>query len=91
MTYRAVLKEWLNFGTSEYMTEPEPAYTTIGEVLPPDTVERLRRDLLGIRSDSISEVRRCERMLEAIGHPVESAVRQRASQRRRGHLTNGRR
>ncbi len=69
------------------MTDPNPTYHANGEVLPPATVEILRKSLLGIRSDSRREVKRCERMLEAIGHPVESAVRTRASRRRREHLT----
>ncbi len=64
------------------MTEPEPTYTTNGEVLPPATVETLHREYLGIRSDGISTVRRAERMLEAIGYPVESAIRERARERR---------
>ncbi len=66
------------------MTEPEPTYTTNGETLPPETVETLRESLMGLRSDGISQVKRYERMLEAIGHPVESAVRTRAIER---HLT----
>ncbi len=53
-----------------------------GEALPTATIEAIRKELLGLRSDSISTRRRCERLLEAIGHPVESDVRERASQRR---------
>ncbi len=56
------------------MTEPDPTYSTNGETLPADTVESLRREMLGARSDAIATVRRHERMLEALGHPVESAI-----------------
>ena len=64
------------------MTEPDPTYHPNGEQLPADTVESLRREMLGARSDAIATVRRHERMLEALGHPVESALRPRRLTRR---------
>ena len=65
------------------MTEPDPTYSTNGEQLPADTVESLRREMLGARSDAIATVRRHERMLEALGHPVVSALRPRLTKRER--------
>jgi hypothetical protein len=64
------------------MTDPDPTYHTNGEQLPAETVESLRREMLGARSDAISQVRRYERMLEALGHPVEPAIRPRPPRRR---------
>ena len=56
------------------MTEPDPTYHPNGEQLPASTIETLRRHALGVRSDGISQVEQSERILEALGYPVESAI-----------------
>ena len=64
------------------MTEPEPTYSTNGENLDKATVEAIRRELINLRSDAVSIARNSERLLEALGFPVESAVRLRVERRR---------
>ncbi len=64
------------------MTEPEPAHSSNGESLNRATVEAIRQELINLRSDAVSIAVGSERLLEALGFPVESAVRLRAERRR---------
>lgn len=64
------------------MTDPEPVYHSNGESLSRATVEAIRKELINLRSDAVSIARNSERLLEALGYPVESAVRLRVERRR---------
>ncbi len=63
------------------MTEPEPVYQTNGESLDSATVEAIRQELISLRSDAVSIAVGSERLLEALGFPVQSAVRLRVERR----------
>ncbi len=63
------------------MTKPEPTHSSNGESLSHATVEAIRKELINLRSAGLSITKNSERLLEALGFPVESAVRLRAERR----------
>lgn len=70
------------------LTDPEPVYHSNGESLSKATVDAIRQELIdlriveAIRSDAVSIAKNSERLLAALGYPVESAVRLRVERRR---------
>ena len=62
------------------MTEPEPVYSTNG-----DDVAQIADELRTLRQHSIGIAIAAERLLESLGHPVESAIVTRRE--RRANLT----
>ncbi len=63
------------------MTESKPVYQSNGESLDRATVEAIRQELVNLHSDAVSITVVSERLLEALGFPVESAVRLRVERR----------
>ncbi len=63
------------------LTKPKPVYHSDGESLSRATVEAIRQELVNLHSDAISITVVSERLLEALGFPVESAVRLRVERR----------
>lgn len=63
------------------MTKPEPTHSSNGENLDHATVEAIRQELINLRSAGVSIAKNSERLLEALGFPVESAVRLRSERR----------
>ena len=66
------------------MTEPEPIYSTNG-----DDADRIAGELRALRQHTIGLTIAAERLLESLGHPVESAIVTRRE--RRANLTSQRR